>query len=620
MRLRRLDLTRYGHFSDKSVDLPTAEVDFHIVYGPNEAGKSTALSAIEDLLFGIPARSPYNFLHDNSAMRIGALLENGSSTLEMIRRKGNKDTLLDSDESPVAGGDGVLGPFLAGADRSFFLRMFSLDHKRLHDGGQDILEAKDDIGQMLFSAGAGIGGLRDRLSDLNEEAEKLWTPRRAGHRKFYQADEKLKAAEKLLREHTLSEKKWRELKRDFDAAEKEHVEVGDALQKASAERNRLSRIRRVYRDIRRKQELNLAIAELDGTASLTEDAKDILNAADRKVGTASVKLETLTGQLEQAKQELVTLTFDEALLRRTDDVRHLDERRIEIRSERADLPKREAELNAAEQALRGLASEIGWKEAGIENLIERIPPRNGISVIRQLLVERGELGSNRVNSALAVEDTERGLAAAQQRLDDIIDIPDASSLVATIKVVREQGDIAGRIRSVGKDLADAQARVARLLALLHPSVSGEKEITTIRTPTRALVQSHRDLVQDWERGARESRQKIASLERDLAEARESYEYAVREEHTVTAGELAAVRSRRDTLWQFVKRKHIQNEPIPEVERAAFADEFADLAGAFEPELAKADALADSRFDNAAAVGRLAGLSDVRTRLEARFGQ
>ena len=52
MRLRRLDLIRYGHFTDKSIDLPAAEVDFHIVYGPNEAGKSTALSAIEDLLKG----------------------------------------------------------------------------------------------------------------------------------------------------------------------------------------------------------------------------------------------------------------------------------------------------------------------------------------------------------------------------------------------------------------------------------------------------------------------------------------------------------------------------------------------------------------------------------------
>ena len=57
MRLARLDLLRYGRFTDRILELPGQEQDFHMVVGPNEAGKSTALSAIEDLLFGIPSRS-----------------------------------------------------------------------------------------------------------------------------------------------------------------------------------------------------------------------------------------------------------------------------------------------------------------------------------------------------------------------------------------------------------------------------------------------------------------------------------------------------------------------------------------------------------------------------------
>ena len=620
MRLRRLDLIRYGHFTDRSINLPAAEVDFHILYGPNEAGKSTALSAIEDLLFGIPARSPYNFLHQNSAMRIGGLLESRSSKLYVIRRKGNKDTLLDSDESPIPGGDGVLGPFLAGADHPFFTRMFSLDHTRLHEGGKSILEAEDDIGQMLFSAGAGIGGLRDRLNDLTNEAEELWTPRRAGHRKFYQADDKLKVAEKLLREHTLSEKQWRELKQGLEVAEKDYDEVAEALRKASAERNRLSRIRRVYRDVRRKQKLDLEIAELDGTTPLPEDAREILEVADRKVAAASARLETLTGQFEQATEELAALTFDEALLRRSKDVRQLDERRIEIRGERADLPKREAELNAAEQALRALASELGWKEGVIEDTIERIPPRTRISVIRALLGERGELVSNRTNSALALEDAERDLSEVQQQLEDIGNSPDVSSLAASIKAVREQGDIGARIRGVENDAADAQARVELLLGSLHPSVAGEEEAITMRTPVRALVQKHRDFVQDWQRRLREVEQQIASLERNLVEARESYDNIAGDEQAVTAGELAEVRSRRDSIWQLIKLKHIQNLPIPEEELAAFTDDIVDLAGVFEPALKNSDVLADSRLNNAAAVGRLAGLNDAIAKQEGRLAR
>ena len=101
MRIRRLDMLRFGHFTGKSLELPASPSDLHIIFGPNEAGKSTALSAIEDLLFGIQAQTPYGFLHSYSEMRIGAALENGSDSLEVVRRKGNKDTLLGPEGSPA---------------------------------------------------------------------------------------------------------------------------------------------------------------------------------------------------------------------------------------------------------------------------------------------------------------------------------------------------------------------------------------------------------------------------------------------------------------------------------------------------------------------------------------
>ncbi len=39
------------------------EPDFHLIYGPNEAGKSTLFSGFLDLVFGIERSSPYGFLH-----------------------------------------------------------------------------------------------------------------------------------------------------------------------------------------------------------------------------------------------------------------------------------------------------------------------------------------------------------------------------------------------------------------------------------------------------------------------------------------------------------------------------------------------------------------------------
>ena len=59
MRIRRLDLLRHGHFTDRRLDFEPRPLDLHVIHGANEAGKSTARCAIADFLFGFDARSPH---------------------------------------------------------------------------------------------------------------------------------------------------------------------------------------------------------------------------------------------------------------------------------------------------------------------------------------------------------------------------------------------------------------------------------------------------------------------------------------------------------------------------------------------------------------------------------
>ena len=610
MRLRRLDLARYGHFTDHSFELPAGNIDFHIVFGPNEAGKSTALSAIEDLLFGVPMQSPYNFLHDYASMRIGAVLENGDESLEIVRRKGSKDTLLGADGLPFSGGEAVLRPFLAGSDRSFFERMFSLDHVRLEKGGREILEAKDEIGQMLFSAGAGIADLRDRLTGLSEEADGLWAKRRAGHRKYYQAEDKLKTARSDRRQQTLTANDWQELKRSFERAEEAHADVEGKFKKVSAERTRLGRIRRVYRYVRRKAKLEEQIADLGTVVSLPEDARQVLEESERKGSEASTRIDALSGRLTKACEELRALVYDEQLVRRTEDIDQLHERRIEIRSEKADLPKRQAELDAAEAELRALASELDWKEEEVGALIERIPARAKLRAARSLLGQRGELVSNLGNKAVALEEAEAELAKLQERLGTFGEALDVAGFEAVIKAARESGDITGRVRSAKQHVEHTRDRVDRLLASLHPDIPSEEDAAEMQPPPRMGVQNHRDKVRDWERRTLETAEKLATVDNELQRERKNFESATRDGRVIAIEKLQEARGERDALWRLVKKKHIENAPISDDEAHRHADALDDLAEAFEPAMRTADDLADQRFDNAEAVARLAELSRI----------
>ena len=605
MRLRRLDLIRYGHFTDSSFKLPAAKSDFHVVFGPNEAGKSTALTAIEDLLFGIPMHSSYNFLHDYGSMRIGAKFENGSTSLEVIRRKGNKDTLLGTDGSSIPGGDGVLRPYLAGADRAFFERMFSLDHVRLQAGGREILEAKDDVGQMLFSAGAGIGGLRERLGELSAEAEELWSARRAKHRKFYIASDKLTQAQRILLEQTFTASNWQELKHTYEMAEEAYAEVDNKIKNASAERNRLSRIRRVFRDVRRKQELDGHLFVLGDVIELPEDAAKVMAEAERRDTGAATRISTHQEQLDRAEEDLEGLTFDERLVQRAEDVGQLHERRIEIRREKADLPKREAELNAAEEELRAYASELEWTETDSAVLIARIPPRTKVHVVRSLLTQRGELETDVTSRTRVLQESRETHGGLKMRLDEMGESVDVSRLAIVIRTLREQGDLTGRVRTAENALKDTQGLIERRLRALNPGVIDEETLTNMTVPAQAMVQGHREREQDWKRRLRETRQEVSSVRQELDGAVDAFDRNMRDEKVVTGEELNGARSHRNALWKLVKLKHVQDEPIPEDEAHGLEEELEDLAGAFEPAMARADDLADRRFDHAEAAGRIA---------------
>ena len=130
MRLTRLDLLRFGKFTDRTLCLPASAQDFHLIVGPNEAGKSTLRSAIQDLLFGIETRSRYNFLHAHTDMRLGALIQKDGHELDFVRVKARTKTLQRPDGTALA--DDALAPFLGTVDRVFFDQMFGLNHARNH--------------------------------------------------------------------------------------------------------------------------------------------------------------------------------------------------------------------------------------------------------------------------------------------------------------------------------------------------------------------------------------------------------------------------------------------------------------------------------------------------------
>ncbi len=158
------------------LDLSAGQEGLHLIYGPNEAGKSSALRALRQALFGIPAQTSDSFVHSYSKMRIGLTLgANDGRTLQLIRRKGNRNTLLRADgTTPLA--DGAVEAFLGGLTEAEFKSRFALDHQDLIQGGKAILEGSGELGALLFQAGGGLKNLLEVRRTLDRELDELFRP------------------------------------------------------------------------------------------------------------------------------------------------------------------------------------------------------------------------------------------------------------------------------------------------------------------------------------------------------------------------------------------------------------------------------------------------------------
>jgi len=243
MKIHELNFVAFGPFTNRILVFDQDKGGLHIVYGPNEAGKSSALRGLKALLYGIEERTLDNFLHANDKLRInGCLRTADGDELAFARRKGRKNTLLTPDGESLD--EQALAPFLQGVKPELFETLFGIDHQALVQGGQEILEQKGEVGQALFSAALGSHALHAVLAQLDEEADGLFRPR-GSTQTINSALKSYTELNKEIRECSLSSREWDEHRRALGRTTKELEQIQSDLANKRVEVNRLKRIQRI---------------------------------------------------------------------------------------------------------------------------------------------------------------------------------------------------------------------------------------------------------------------------------------------------------------------------------------------------------------------------------------
>ena len=356
MKILRLDLIACGPFTDLKPDLSRGNEGLHLIYGPNEAGKSSALRAIGYFLFGIPDRCEDNFKHPYQKLRIGGALRTGSGrTIEAVRRKGRANTLRGPDDSLL---DEALWHEACGRISAMdFSRRFGIDHNSLVEGGSEIVKGEGELADVLFAAGAGVASFRRIEEQVRDEANELFKP--GGSRpKINELLSTLREEERRLRELQLPNEKWDAHHQALQAALAERTAIEGELERAEQERNRLKRIRAALPLIGRRKGLLMELSGYATAAILPEGFSE-----KRQKSVQALRLEEQNAM--QAKQRIEKLRSESSGLKSSSAVlnfsKEISELYLKLGSHRkalADRPRLIVQRKALEDQARELLGEL----------------------------------------------------------------------------------------------------------------------------------------------------------------------------------------------------------------------------------------------------------------------
>lgn len=615
MKIKRLELKAYGHFSDCLLDFDSPTPGLHIVYGPNEAGKSTTLRALHGLFYGIPVRTADNFRYDYSRLLIGGSLVSGAGKeLSFWRRKKNIGDLLDADQSVLD--EKVLADFLQGIEEPLFKALFGIDHETLVSGGRDILEQKGDIGQALFSAGAGLSSLHGMIADMDKECDALFKP--GGSRpELNQAIKAYQDLKKEIRTLVLTASAWKEQQDIFDSTSEQLRLVEQQKGVASAELERLKRLQRALPHLVKRSLVQKQLARLGDFRHLPLD----FSRRFREVMELQKQIEKTLQEAGSRKETLVEkknrISFRQDLLDHSETVDDLHQRLGAQRQAAKDRPE--------------IYSRLISSRTEVETLLNQVAPALGLSQMdkvksllsqSQAIVTLGNrfagIDHDLKQSAGRVSTLKHELETIDGQLELAHEVGDLRNLAATITLAQRAGDIDGTLQSLERDITGLLAAAGSMLKALGLAQDNSEKFLSLPLPLSAtidtFVESYRAAREDIEHNQKQHKKTREELER-LHSAIKALEKAG---EVPTDEDLLQARTRRDYGWQLIKRVWLGGEAL-ELEARDY-DGTADLPEAFENGIHHADAVADHLRTAAERVHQYASLRSEVERAEAQMEQ
>ena len=610
MRFERIDLDRYGCFTEHTIKLGPASPnsDFHIVYGANEAGKSTLRDACIDFLYGFPSRTGYDFLHAYDLLQVGAAVSTASARYEgrRIKRKTNNFLSLDGNPNSDAGLKSVLGD----VSRDGFEQMFSLNDNSIEAGGEGILRSEGDLGALLFSAASGLSSLSAGLEDIQAQADQFYK-KSARVLRLNELKEELQDIETRLQEADVVVSAYVKLRDDEASTRQRHADAKSARDRNAHRMDELKAILDAVEPWRDLQDHERELRPLADAPAVPEgwlaEAEGLVAAE----ASARRAFEESRRAADRAAAGRDAINIDEAALEIAQAVKRISEDTLEARFRTsADIENRRRELRTIEEDIATLLNRLGQPDVGDPQQL--ILPAADVGQIRELIEKRGELVAGEQSAREEWEAAEERRKAAETTIKEIGEVGDLSVFAQAVDAARDDAD-ARSFNERSRQCGTLEEELDALIEGLTPWRGNRAALMAIKTPDGDDVRRLKTEARDVEATRTKLQDEIERLKDEQAVLDAEIASLVERAGVVDDTEARDVRAARDATW-VLHRDGLDADPPHAIEALRAS------ATSFEAAMVEDDKVGAARLSQTSELTDLRRARTARARSEASLSR
>lgn len=610
MRFASFRLVRYGHFDDCKMLFPgpcPGQADLHLVFGLNEAGKSTMQAGLVDFLFG---RDDKNVSHQFRYAQGGVLeaeVEVGDQNFVLQRRMDASPRGSRKKDERFT--DSTLIKMTAGLTRDDYQRELAFDHRRLQISGGEFLEfdlfstkardkpksglaAAERRWSSFFDQETGIRRYAIRQGKLQEKAEqhlklsngKILKMATSGNKptSYWDAEQEYDKAQKDLKQ--LRRKRGEYLSQYQDACQRHNQAVAE-VQRCEQEQEWLDRLVRTAAWLARAAQLEAECGSAQGTRQLVRFPPDAMEAVTRASQQLLVREEIIhEAKLHSQGHE------QQVILALAEQIEQLAAKAAKCADFPEQIAKRQQDISRIQERVNEHTRSLGWDADQVKQFL---PTRSQRELLLEVMDNHKNLEPLRAQIA-RLRAEHPWLASASGADGNGIrfafeqEQSECYQLRQVLERVRLLGDIQAKMSEVQDAVDQAERDWQASFEALHPWSGTGEELHRMNPPAQAIK-----LVEYLS----ETRSKMEAGETDLAKLRNQLELLRARQQklprvldSLTFASLQQARRRRQNIWAELKQGWDPGRIADYEALVILADDLADQRFAAAETVSQADRL------------------------------